>query len=92
MPLTRAQRSLVGQIGIQTRLATEVPAEMTRAARAAFDRRFYDQTDPALPEDERQRRAAALRRAHMTRLALAAATARRRRAQADAALAALDGR
>lgn len=56
---------------------------MTEAARARANfGRYYDQTDPGLPHDERARRAEALRRLHMERMSLAAAAARRRRAAA----------
>jgi hypothetical protein len=70
MPKTAAEKSLIGKIGIQTRLANEDPQAMTAAARSGFARRFYDQTDPALPEAERERRAKALMSAHMSRIRL----------------------
>jgi hypothetical protein len=38
--------------------------------------RFYDQTDPALPEKERQRRAVAALRLQMTNVSIAALKAR----------------
>ena len=38
-------------------------------AQAGLQRKFYDQTDPQLPEAERQRRAVAAYRAHMSRIA-----------------------
>ncbi len=55
------------------------PKEYTKPARVAFMRRFYEQTDPTLPDSERQRRAEALLKAHMLRMAMASAKARKRR-------------
>ena len=54
------------------------PRETTRAARSKFLERFVREVDPEgiLPRAERERRAAALRRLHFTRLALASAQAR----------------
>jgi hypothetical protein len=53
--------------------------ETTQAARDAFLRRFEDQVDPdrTLPADERQRRATAALKAHMTRLSYRSARSRR---------------
>lgn len=82
MPHTPAQRSLIGKIGIESRLRSEDRQEMTQAARqrSTFGR-FYDQTDPALPHDERVRLAESMSREHMARMALASVAARRARAQ-----------
>ena len=55
---------------------------MTEAARSKFWQSFYDQTDPELPEAERQRQAEAARKLHMTRLSHRAAQARSRAAAA----------
>ena len=57
--------------------------ETTAAARAAFLDRFDRMVDPegTLPEAERQRRAAAARKAYFTGLALRSAQARRSRAR-----------
>jgi hypothetical protein len=53
----------------------------TAAARAAADARFERDVDPEglLPSEERARRAASLRKAHFSRMALASAKKRRRR-------------
>jgi hypothetical protein len=82
MPLTDSQRRQIGKIGIQTRLRTEDRKEMTAAARerANFGA-FYDKTDPALPEAERQRQAESLRAEKMARMTLASVTARKRKAR-----------
>jgi hypothetical protein len=45
-------------------------------AQAGLLRKFYEQTDPALTESERWKRAERLRRAHMIRLSRKAARAR----------------
>jgi hypothetical protein len=54
--------------------------ELTAAARAKFLERFLDEVDKdrQLPEAERLRRAEHALRAHMTRLAMRSAKARRR--------------
>ena len=49
-------------------------------ARAAYEQRFYAGIPEDLPAAERDRRAAAARRAHYQRLALASVKARRRKA------------
>jgi hypothetical protein len=74
--------SLRGRLGIQARLARENTTDMTRAARSAAQARFAMQVDPnhELPAAERSRRAYAAQRAHMARLAIASAKARRERA------------
>jgi hypothetical protein len=73
--------TLTGRLGAYTLHATHDPRETTKAARAAFLRRFEDEVDPnrELPEAERARRALAARKAYFTRLALKSATARRKR-------------
>jgi len=75
MSETAAERSLRASIAANARWSRESPygPDSTPAkARAGFERRFLDEVDPdrTLPEPERLRRAEALRRAHMTRLAL----------------------
>lgn len=55
---------------------------MTEASRRAFWDKFYDATDPALPEKERQRQADAARRAHFARMGYRSAMARRRAREA----------
>ena len=58
------------------------PKEHTAPARQAFMDSFMVRVDPdgVLPEEERLRRAAHLRKAHFARLALLSAQARKRRA------------
>lgn len=88
------ERSLIGQIGIQTRLSKLCDAEMpeiTRAAREALEKRFVDEVDPdrELSPEERDRRVQAAKTAYYARLSLRAVAARRRaRELADAATAA----
>jgi hypothetical protein len=67
--LTPEQRSQRARIAALTRWSQEDPAANAARANAGLQRKFYDQTDPTLPEAERQRRAYAAFRAHMTRLA-----------------------
>jgi hypothetical protein len=71
--------SLAGKAGAHRLHALYDSRELTKNARTAADRRFYDQTDPALPETERQRRAAHLRKAYFAELALRSAIARGKR-------------
>lgn len=70
--MTPAQRSLRARIATQTAWAN-CPDRTAKAkhAQAGLLRKFEDQVDPErkLPEDERLKRAKALRRAHMSRLA-----------------------
>lgn len=76
--MTPAQRTLRARIAAYALHATHNPTQTTAAARAAFLDRFEREVDPdgQLSVPERQRRAAAARRAHMTRLALASSKAR----------------
>jgi hypothetical protein len=74
-------RQLQARIGGYSRWAKEDPRKGTKPAREGFMRRFCEQTSDDLPEAERHRRAEAALRAHMTRLALRSAQARRKRAQ-----------
>lgn len=79
--LTAAERTLRAKLAAHTKWATTDPVEGTAKARAAFLAQFEravpaDITDPA----ERARRAEHLRKAHMAKLALASAKARRREA------------
>lgn len=70
-----------GRIGGLMKAARHSPNELTAAARAGFLARFAREADPEglLPEEERLRRADAHMRAHMARLALRSAEARRKR-------------
>ncbi|MEE8367676.1 MAG: hypothetical protein V3S30_05115 [Thermoanaerobaculia bacterium] len=83
MPLSPAERTLRAKLAahsVHARGRTN-----TEPARAAFDQRFFDEVDPdrVLPSVERAKRAAHARSAYFSRLAMKAATARRRKAQAS---------
>lgn len=69
--------ALRGRIGGFARAARYSSEELTGPARAGFLRRFIPE-DNSLTEDERQRRARAALKAHMSRLARKSAIARRR--------------
>ncbi len=75
-PVVRRQ---VARIGGLTRAARYDGHKITHAARRGFMARFEEEVDPdrQLPVSERQRRAEAAMRAHMARLALRSAKARR---------------
>lgn len=83
---TPAERALRARLAAHARWAKQDPVEGTRLARRGFERRFYDEVDAVasaqgetLSADERERRATAAKKAHMTRLALKSAQARRKR-------------
>lgn len=79
---TPAQRSLRARLAAHTLHAqVEDPAAHTAAARRAFLDRFEREVDPdgLLPPADRARRAEHARKAYFSRLALASATARRRK-------------
>lgn len=78
--LTPEQRSLRARIGAYSLHATHDPKVTSAPGRAAFLARFEREVDPdgVLPEPERQRRAQLALKAHMSKLALASAKARRR--------------
>jgi L-alanine-DL-glutamate epimerase-like enolase superfamily enzyme len=82
--LSAGERKLRGRLGAYELHAQRDPSETTRAAREKFAERFYLAVDPhgELEPAERERRAAALRRAYYTRLALQSAAARRKRRSA----------
>jgi hypothetical protein len=83
MPSGNTERSQRARIAALTRSAQAASGTaMTAKARSAFWNSFYDQTDPKLPEAERQRQAAAARKLYYTRLSHKAAVARRRAASA----------
>jgi hypothetical protein len=87
-PLTPEQRSRRARIGAYAQHAKHDVRDTTRAGLEAASARFLDEVDPehVLPEAERQRRAAAARRAHMLKLAWRSAEVRRQRsAGGDAA-------
>ena len=84
MPSEDDERTQRARIAALTRVAQEPSGTaMTEKARSAFWQSFYDRTDSALPEAERERQASAARRLHMTRLSHKAALARRRLATAQ---------
>jgi hypothetical protein len=82
--MTPAERSIRAKLGAHAQWAkTEDRTERTASARAGFYRRFENQVDPdgVLNPAERAKRAENARQAHMLRMALASAKARRLRAQ-----------
>ena len=81
---TPQQRRLRARHAALIRWSREDPAANARRGQAGLRARFYDQTDPSLPEAERQRRADCAYRAHMLRLSLAASKARAARAASRA--------
>lgn len=76
--MTPKERSLRARVAACSRWANEDPRDQMQKARAGFEKRFEVEVDPQrqLPEGERQRRAAAARKAYFARLALASARAR----------------
>jgi hypothetical protein len=73
-------RALVARLAAHTRWAMEPDrTQATSAARRGLDAKWAREVDPdgVLPPDELERRVDHLRRAHMTRMALASARARR---------------
>ena len=73
---TESVAAMMGRIGAHKLHATHDSRELTVNARAAFEARFFEQTDPELPLAERLRRAEHLRKEHFARMALASAIAR----------------
>ena len=75
------ERSLRGRIGAYALHSKYDSKEITRAARHAFLNKWEVQVDPegVLPEPERLKRAENALKAHMARLALKSAQARRAR-------------
>lgn len=76
-------RHVHAQLAANMRWANEDPnAEdgPLRRARAKAEARYYEQTDPSLPEAERQRRSANLRAAHYARMHLRSLASRRAKA------------
>jgi hypothetical protein len=84
--LTPAELSLRGQLAVHTSWAntTDIDARTEPGLQAANVTRFEKLVDPdgKLDPDERARRVKHARQAHMVRMALASAKARRLRAQA----------
>jgi hypothetical protein len=79
--LSPAERSLRARLAAHTMHAQHDAREITAAARAAFLARFEAEVDPdgVLTPEERRRRAEHARSAYFTRLAFAAAKARRQK-------------
>jgi hypothetical protein len=80
--LARADRALIARIAASERWGrTGDRSAATAPARHGLRAKFELEADPdgVLPIDERARRADALQRAHMLRLSLASARARRRK-------------
>lgn len=75
------RRSRAGRLGALVQHSRHDPLVTTAAARRAAEARFEREVDPdgVLRPDERARRATYAKRAHFTRLAMASATARKRR-------------
>ena len=78
--LSPERAALIGSIGGFTTASRTDSHERTARARQAAYERYHDEVDPRneLPEDERHRRAKALERAHMARMRLLSAEARRK--------------
>ena len=74
------EMALRGRIGAYVTHSLHDPRQTTAKARRTFLARFYDQVDPdrVLPEEERERRAEAAKKAHFSALARKSAQARRR--------------
>jgi hypothetical protein len=81
MPLGPSERRTRAKIGAHTVHAIHDGAEQTKRAREAFLASFPTRVDPdeTLTPEERRRRADHLLRAHMARLSLMAAQARKAR-------------
>jgi hypothetical protein len=77
MPETPEERRLRCTANALSRSATTRGSVISAPARAARLQKFYDETDPELPEAERQRQADAALRKAMTELSRKAARARR---------------
>jgi hypothetical protein len=84
MVLSIEQRRVLGAVGGYTTRSRHDPLTYTATARSTFLASFETQVDPdgALAPAERAARAEAARKAHMRRLSLRSAEARRRRAGA----------
>jgi hypothetical protein len=80
MALAQNERILRARLAAHAQHAQHDSRKTTAAARSKFLQRFEDEVDPdrTLPEAERLKRAEHARKAHMYRLALASAKARRK--------------
>ena len=79
--MTPAERRLRGRAGAFAMHSRNDVRETSKAGRDAAFQRFLDQVDPdrTLPAAERERRAEAARKAHMSSIALKSVQARRRK-------------
>jgi hypothetical protein len=66
----RSNHALRAAIGGLTNALVNDPKEYTKAARQAFNDRFFNETDSSLPLAERYRQADILRRLYFRRMAL----------------------
>lgn len=66
--LTPEQRTIRARRAALIRWSKENPAANAARGQAGLQDKFYRETDPSLPEDERRRRAHAAFRAHMAGL------------------------
>jgi hypothetical protein len=82
MSLTPTQRSQRARLAALTRWSREDGKAQGELVQAGLRRKFYNETDPALPEAERQRRAECAYKAHMARLSFLASKARTAKAAA----------
>jgi hypothetical protein len=80
MTVDRAQQARWGRVGGLRTAARHDTREITAPARAAFEQRFYDGIPDALPAIERDRRAAAARRAFFAELTARSIAARKKAA------------
>jgi hypothetical protein len=79
MPGKVSDKAVIGRLGGLSTSSRYDSKLITANARAAFLDRFETEVDPdgTLPREERERRAAAARRAHFVRLARRSAAVRR---------------
>ena len=87
-PEEMARRGRIGAFRLHSKYDSK---ELTRPARAAFDRRFEIEVDPegALPPEERSRRARLARKAHFAKLARLSAIARSKQGKKSATVSAV---
>lgn len=78
MALDKAQQARWGRVGGLRTAARHDVRETTAAARAAFEARFYQGIPDDLPPLERDRRAAAARRAYFANLTALSVAKRKR--------------
>lgn len=82
MTFESRDRKQIAQMGGLARSAKAPSgAAVSAPARSAFWNGFYERTDAALPEQERQRQAAAARKLYMTQLSRKAARKRQEAAR-----------